>query len=100
MMKNDYEEQLNQKERLNYFVALGDHIRPQLLERKAAMFDVFPTLLDLLGFSLPDGRAGLGVSLLSENKTLFEQYGADKINDRISGDRLLARKIWLEPPAF
>lgn len=100
MMKNDYEEQLNQKERLNYFVALGDHIRPQLLERKAAMFDVFPTLLDLLGFSLPDGRAGLGVSLLSENKTLFEQYGADKINGRISADRLLAQKIWLEPPAF
>lgn len=100
MMKNDYEEQLNQKERLNYFVALGDHIRPQLLERKAAMFDVFPTLLDLLGFSLPDGRAGLGVSLLSENKTLFEQYGADKINGLISADRLLAQKIWLAPPAF
>jgi phosphoglycerol transferase len=97
MMKNDYEEQLNQKQRLNYFVVIGDSIRPQLLERQAAMFDVFPTLLDLLGFSLPDGRAGLGVSLLSVNKTLFEQYGADKINDRISRDRLLARKIWVEP---
>ncbi len=100
MMKNDYEEQLKQKQRLNYFVVIGDNIRPQLLERQAAMFDVFPTLLDLLGFSLPDGRAGLGVSLLSENKTLFEQYGAGKINDQIGGDRLLARKIWAERPAF
>lgn len=100
MMKNDYEEQLNQKQRLNYFVVIGDNIRPQLLERHAAMFDVFPTLLDLLGFSLPDGQAGLGVSLLSENKTLFEQYGAAQINDQIGGDRLLARKIWAERPAF
>ncbi len=100
MMKNDYEEQLNQKQRLNYFAVIGDNIRPQLLERHAAMFDVFPTLLDLLGFSLPDGQAGLGVSLLSENKTLFEQYGAGKINDQIGGDRLLARKIWAERPAF
>lgn len=100
MMKNDYEEQLNQKQRLNYFVVIGDNIRPQLLERQAAMFDVFPTLLDLLEFSLPDGRAGLGVSLLSENKTLFEQYGAGKINDQIGGDRLLARKIWAERPVF
>ncbi|MCF7645731.1 sulfatase-like hydrolase/transferase [Bacillus subtilis] len=100
MMKNDYEEQLNQKQRLNYFAVIGDNNRPQLLERHAAMFDVFPTLLDLLGFSLPDGQAGLGVSLLSENKTLFEQYGAGKINDQIGGDRLLARKIWAERPAF
>ena len=100
MMKNDYEEQLNRKERLNYFVVLGENIPPRLVERKAAMFDVFPTLLDLLGFSLPNGRAGLGVSLLSENKTLFEQYGADKINDRISSDRLLARKIWVEPSSL
>ncbi len=100
MMKNDYEEQLKQKKRLNYFVVIGDNIRPQLLERHAAMFDVFPTLLDLLGFSLPDGRAGLGVSLLSENKTLFEQYGAGKINDQIGADRLLARKIWMERPTL
>ena len=99
-MKNDYEEQLKQKKRLNYFVVIGDNIRPQLLERHAAMFDVFPTLLDLLGFSLPDGRAGLGVSLLSENKTLFEQYGAGKINDQIGADRLLARKIWMGRPTL
>lgn len=99
MMKNDFEEQLNRKQRLNYFVVLGEHIRPQLLERQAAMFDVFPTVLELLGFNLPDGRAGLGVSLLSGEKTLFEQHGADRINDRISSDRLLARKIWTAPPA-
>ena len=97
MMKNDFEEQLNQKQRLNYFAVLADNIHPKLLERQAAMFDVFPTLLDLLGFNLSAGRAGLGVSLLSEHETLTERYGAEQVDALIKNDRLLARKIWSEP---
>ena len=96
MMKAEFDEALNAEDRMNYLVVLGDDIEPAQITRDAAMFDVMPTLLDLLGFELNKQRSGLGVSLLSENKTLAEQHGYSKLNEFIASDRLLAHKAWLE----
>lgn len=96
IMKNQFEDELNLQDRMNYFAVIGDDIRPQAISRDAAMFDVFPTLLDLLGFDLAEGRAGLGVSLLSENKTLVETQGLKAVNEYIRNDKLLARKAWIK----
>lgn len=95
MMKNQFTDELDTKERMNYFVVLEDGLRPKVVKREAAMFDVFPTVLDLLGFPLENGRAGVGVSLLSEHKTLVEQFGIEVVNTFIRNDRLLARKAWI-----
>lgn len=96
MMKNQFEDELNLHDRMNYFAVIGADIRQQLITRDAAMFDVFPTLLDLLGFDLDGGRAGLGVSLLSDNKTMVETQGIKMVNDAIRNDRFLARKAWMK----
>lgn len=95
MMKAEFDEALNAEDRMNYLVVLGDDIAPATITRDAAMFDVMPTVLDLLGFELNKQRAGLGVSLLSEHKTLAEQYGYSQLNEFITNDTLLAHKAWL-----
>ncbi|WOC14911.1 sulfatase-like hydrolase/transferase [Pseudochrobactrum sp. MP213Fo] len=99
MMKNQFTNELDKTDRMNYFTVLADDIQPQLIKRDAAMFDVFPTILDLLGFPLKDGRAGLGVSLLSDYPTLVEEYGLTAVNDFIRNDKLLAYKAWMKPEA-
>lgn len=99
MMKNQFTDELDKTDRMNYFTVLADDIQPQLIKRDAAMFDVFPTILDLLGFPLKDGRAGLGVSLLSDYPTLVEEYGLTAVNDFIRNDKLLAYKAWMKPEA-
>ncbi len=99
MMKAEFDEELNTKDRMNFAVVLGEGIEPKKITRDAAMFDMMPTMLDLLGFELNEGRAGLGVSLLSEHKTLAEQHGYNKLDEFIENDTLLAQKAWLNKRA-
>ncbi len=99
MMKAEFDEELNTKDRMNFALVLGEGIKPAKITRDAAMFDMMPTMLDLLGFDLRDGRAGLGVSLLSGQKTLAEQYGYSKLDTFIENDTLLAHKAWLDKRA-
>lgn len=75
MMKAEFDEELNTKDRMNCAVILGEGIEPEKITRDAAMFDMMPKMLDLLGFELNKGRAGLGVSLLSEHKRLPSSMG-------------------------
>jgi len=93
-MKNSKYDELKKLDRQNYLTILGPDIPASVIERNGATFDVYPTLLSLLGFSLKDGRAGLGVDLLSDQQTLYEQFGADKLNRMIRYDNQLRRHIW------
>jgi len=36
--------------------------------------DMFPTLLEIMGFELPDHQAGMGTSIFSSKRTLAEEY--------------------------
>lgn len=45
--------------------------------------DIAPTLLEAIGFTLPEGKFGLGTSLFSGKKTLLEQYGLATYTDEI-----------------
>jgi len=57
-------------------------IPPQSVQknRRFAPYDMFPTMLESIGCTI-DGRAlGFGRSLYSGEKTLVEEYGAEKIN--------------------
>lgn len=47
-------------------------------ERAFNQIDMFPTFLDIMGFSLPKYRAGMGVSLFSAEKTLAEKYSYEE----------------------
>ena len=58
------------------------------------MLDIFPTVLELLGYRLKNGRAGLGYSLISNAPNLVENHGADLVNDAIYANSALQEAIW------
>lgn len=51
--------------------------------RKYANIDMFPTILYSLGADIKDNKLGLGVNLYSDNKTLIEEYGYEKVNKEL-----------------
>jgi phosphoglycerol transferase len=93
--KTSVDRQLRKRDRNNYFAAFGPGIEARTITRPATMMDVYPTVLELLGYDLAQGRAGLGVSLLSENQNLLERFGEEELNLSIKGDMELRRAMWL-----
>ena len=51
-------------------------------------------ILEALGYSLPDDRAALGVSLLSQRETLLRQIGLNRLNRAILSDSDLRDRLW------
>lgn len=51
--------------------------------RRFAAFDWAPTFLELTGARLPNGRFGLGTSLLGKRMTLLERIGCDRYETEI-----------------
>lgn len=99
-MKSSAWGELNQHERRNYFTVLGADQRKAVINKQAAMFDVYPTILELLGFTLNNHQAGIGISMLSDRKGLIEKLGAVKLDQIISYDRDLAQFLWSDPPSY
>lgn len=65
-----------------------------VVDKAGSMIDVYPTLLTWLGMAGPDVRAGLGVSLFSDQPTLIEQFGREGLNARLIPNPALASAIW------
>lgn len=72
--------------------AEADPVR--VIDREAAMIDVYPTILDVLGLIPPGGGAGLGVSLLGDAPTLVERYGRAEADRLLARDGALAERLW------
>ncbi|PRY64726.1 phosphoglycerol transferase [Vreelandella songnenensis] len=87
-------DQLTALDRDNTLIMLGDHIAPQRIRRDATMLDVFPTILEALGFTLDEHRAGLGASLLGEKPTLVEVHGIEVLNERLREETALQHRLW------
>lgn len=86
---------LEQKTRYNTAMLLGGADAARVIEKPGSMVDLYPTLLDWLGLLSPnDRRAGLGVSLLSEQPTLIESRGLEDVNATLRVDTALARHLW------
>jgi phosphoglycerol transferase len=94
MMLNPLDAKLDAHSRRNLFIAFGPGVPQAESDRPASMVDVYPTLLELLGYSLPEHRAALGVSLLSDKPTLIEELGKDELDHSIGTDMHLARSLW------
>ncbi len=93
-MKNEVYSSLISQKRENLFFMFGDGISAKIEERSAMMPDVYPTLLEALGFELANHRAGVGVSLFGEQKNLIEQIGIGGVNSIIKYDNALRYKLW------
>jgi phosphoglycerol transferase len=87
-------EELVRGERHNTFILIGDTVPPGRIRQPASTLDIFPTLLEAMGFMIDGHRAGLGVSLLSPQPTLIEQHGLDTINSRMLEESALQERLW------
>lgn len=52
--------------------------------REFNTLDLFPTILNSIGFSIEGDRLGLGTNLFSNKKTLQEELGYEYLNDELS----------------
>lgn len=60
-----------------------------------SMVDVYPTMLDWLGFSQPGSGAGLGRSLIADKPaTLVSETGIETIDAMLAGDAALSALLW------
>lgn len=50
------------------------------VQRRFTAFDMYPTILESMGFSIRGGCLGFGCSLLQKEKTLIEKLGLDSMN--------------------
>ncbi len=92
--KNNAYEILNNNERRNTVLLLSDD-GPIEISKSGSMIDIFPTLLDWVGWLETDAKsAGLGTSLLSDQKTLIEKVGVIELNSRLSVDFGLSNALW------
>ena len=57
--------------------------------------DIFPTILEILGYKLDDNTANLGVSLLSNKKTLAEELSLSELSIVFENSARLQRLLWL-----
>lgn len=80
------------RDRRNLFFIHG--LEPGVTTKPAAAIDIYPTLLEALGYRLVGHRANLGVSLLSEEPTLVGTYGARGVNALFRHNPRLARVLW------
>ena len=92
--KNTVTPQLDQYDRENFVLLLGETITPQSLTKTGAMIDLYPTILGAIGLPPANGRAGLGVSLLGTAPTQLEQQGLKPLNLAIRADKDLREQLW------
>jgi len=93
---NAHKDTLDQYARRNTVIYLGPDITPGMrVDTPAAMFDLLPTTLDLMGWlDHPEGRAGLGVSLLRDTPTLSAEMTLEGLNRTLQTDVQLAKWLW------
>lgn len=53
-------------------------------DRLFSTMDLFPTTLYALDVSISSDRIGLGTNLYSGDKTIFEEYGVDYVNNELN----------------
>lgn len=70
---------------------------PKVHARAATTMDIFPTLLEAMGYGLKDHRANLGVSLLSDRPTLSEKLGLRRLDRALSLNNDLQNMLWAMP---
>lgn len=82
--------------RRNYFVILNSPRGSDgtKTDRAATMLDIFPTMIEALGFTLKDGAGNLGRSLLSGSPTLAEKLGLDIVDRALFGNPDIRRSVW------
>lgn len=81
----------------NTVMLIGDQGSGRTIETPGSMIDVYPTILEWLGFTAPGSPAALGRSLLSGTEpSLVARWGIATLDAMIGGDAALATYLWAE----
>lgn len=86
-MTSDFWDDIGDFDRRTYncFINLPDGIDTDHIKfREFTTLDMFPTTLAAMGVNIEGNRLGLGTNLFSEQKTLMEELGKDKLNSELS----------------
>ncbi|MEM9575302.1 MAG: sulfatase-like hydrolase/transferase [Pseudomonadota bacterium] len=94
LMRSPLTPMLDKHERANFFSIVGDGIEPAISNKESSMMDVYPTILEFVGYEVVDRKAGLGVSLLSEHPSLLEQFGQVTVDHSLVANKELSVAIW------
>ncbi len=68
----------------NCFLNVDTKVQGRVQERVFTTFDLFPTTLAAMGFSIEGERLGLGTNLFSDLPTLAEEFGYEWLDTEIS----------------
>lgn len=82
-------------DRRNYLAVLGAG-RSGAIERTGSMMDVYPTLLELMGYEIAEHRANFGVSLLADVPNLTEELGSETLSYVMEGNADLQKFLWFD----
>lgn len=92
-----YDELENQPWRKNLFFVKGAGQR-QTINKLASPLDIYPTLLELVGYEIKNGQANMGVSLLSDNQSLIQKFGyPEDVSRRFNSNHALGEFLWINP---
>jgi len=80
LFMGDYLVDKNGKSRRWYDLFIAPAVKPSNTNREFTSFDMAPTIMESLGFSINNHKMGFGVSLFSNESTLVEKIGIDSLN--------------------
>ena len=81
------------EQRRNLFF-INSNTDAQIINRTASMLDIYPTILDHLGYQLENGQANLGHSMFNPTSNLLERFGTDGVDRLLQGNQTLAKHLW------
>ena len=80
--------------RRTYTAILNAPVEPALDERRTySTMDCFPTTLAAMGVEIEGDRLGLGTNLFSDQKTLLEEYGFEKVDEELKKNSKLMEEL-------
>lgn len=97
-MKNTLESELasHASDRQNLFAILnskGPRVQAAVT-RASSSLDVFPTIVEAMGFTLSGGAGNLGRSLVSDQPTFAETLGLDLLDRALSRNGAIQARVW------
>lgn len=95
-MRNTLYDQLNalgSERRRNYFVILGADQKKEI-NTMSTPFDIYPTILEVMGLKPKTRTANLGISMLSNKNKLAEIYGIEMISSSLKNNVKFQELMW------
>jgi len=79
----------------NAFFNLPNKLKQNVnTNRTFNQIDMFPTLLEIMGYDLPERKAGMGTSLFSDKKTLAERYSYQEQEKIFNKNDVFYFELW------